>query len=56
MSELDIDVTEYSDNCGESYEMSGRVPSLVVGCIEFLLMKFKEDPEAVKLLERLRNG
>ena len=56
MKELDIDVSEYSCCGGEYSEMSGRVPSLVVECIEFLLKKFEDDPQAVELLKRLLNG
>lgn len=54
--ELDIDVSEYSCCGGEYSEMSGRVPALVVESIEFLLKKFVDDPEAVELLKRLREG
>ncbi|MGA9041652.1 MAG: hypothetical protein WB421_14060 [Terriglobales bacterium] len=55
-SELDINVNEYSYFGGEASEMVGRVPSLIVECLLFLLKKHADDPEAMELIERLRDG
>jgi len=55
-NELDIDVNNYSYFNGEATEMSGRTPRLVVECLEYLLRKHPDDPEAVELLERLKEG
>jgi hypothetical protein len=52
MPELDIDVVTYS-----MYdEHTGRVPDLVVECLEHLLRKLPGDAQAVELLQRLRKG
>jgi hypothetical protein len=56
MPELDIDVVTYSMAGGEYEEHTGRVPDLVVECLEHLLRKLPGDAQSVELLERLRKG